>query len=343
MLRAMVFGNSDLRLVECPIPEIEDGEVLVANCVSTTCGTDVKILRRGYPLLKTPHPFGHEFSGVITKVGRDVTKFSVGDRVAVHNSAPCGRCFYCKRGQFSLCVDQKFNRGAYAEYVVVPQRIVVQNMFMLSDSISHRDASLLEPLACAVYGVENCPIQVEDIVLVIGAGFIGLMMAMLAAGREARVIISDRNSERLRVAEKLGVWRTIQVHNADVRELLDHLDDLCEDRPAPDVVVEATGVIDVWNKAVELVRPGGFVLFFGGPKADTQLVIDAPRLLYKQIGVKGVVHTTPLCVTKAMSLINHGQVDSGLFVGNDYDLPGLENALIEHSNGVVIKNCITYR
>ena len=102
MQAAVLYDQQDVRIVERPIPEPAEGEVVIKNVVSTTCGTDVKIYKRGYPLLKPPHPFGHEFSGVISATGRGVEGFHEGDRVAVHNSAPCGRCYWCKHGQPSM-------------------------------------------------------------------------------------------------------------------------------------------------------------------------------------------------------------------------------------------------
>ena len=191
MLRAVLYKEKDLRIEERPIPEIMDGEVLIKNKISTTCGTDVKNYKRGYPLLKPPHPFGHEFSGVIAGVGKNVKGFKEGDRVAVHNTAPCNECYFCKKGQPSMCEDLLFNRGAYAEYVKVPERIVRQNMFKLDDSISHKTASLMEPFSCAVYGIDNCPIQQGDTVIINGAGPIGLMFARLAVLKGAKVIITE--------------------------------------------------------------------------------------------------------------------------------------------------------
>ena len=204
MLRAVLYKEKELRIEEAPIPEVGDDEVLVKNKVSTTCGTDVKIYKRGYPLLTPPHPFGHEYSGVIAAVGKNVKKFKEGDRVAVHNTAPCGHCYFCKKGQFSMCEDMLFNRGSYAEYVKVPGRIVEQNMFKLDDTISHKTASLMEPFSCAVYGIDNCPIQQGDTVIVNGAGPIGLMFARLAVLRGGKVIVSDMKENRLETARKLA-------------------------------------------------------------------------------------------------------------------------------------------
>lgn len=226
---------------------------------------------RGYPLLKSTHPFGHEFSGVIAAVGEGVMRFAEGDRVAVHNSAPCGSCHWCKHGQFFMCDDLLFNRGSYAEYVRVPARIVLQSMFKLPDSMSHKTASLMESFACAVCGIVNCPIEPGDF-----------------------------------------------------------------------VVIDGAGPIDTWQTSCHMARKGGFVWLFGGTKAGSMFSVDATRLHYSQLTVKGVFHTTPLAVKQAFKLLELGVIDERDFIQNEYRLADLEAALLEHASGEVIKNCIVY-
>lgn len=340
MLRAVLYKEEDLRVEECPIPEIGPGEVLVKNKISTTCGTDVKIYKRGYPLLTPPHPFGHEYSGVIAAVGRDVQGFKEGDRVAVHNTAPCNECYYCKKGFPSMCEDMLFNRGSYAEYVKVPERIVRQNMFLLTDEISHKTASLMEPFSCAVYGIDNCPIHQGDVVIVNGAGPIGLMFARLAVLKGAKVIVSDMTENRLLLAQKLGVWRTVNLTGTE--DSVEVLKSLTEKGRGADVVIEATGLIGVWETSVKMARKGGFVLLFGGTKGGSILHVDSTLLHYSQITIKGVFHTTPQHVKAALELLKMGVIKSDDFIQNEYVLPDLEKAILEHASGKVIKNCIVY-
>lgn len=340
MLRAVLYKEEDLRIEECPIPEIGPGEVLVKNKISTTCGTDVKIYKRGYPLLTPPHPFGHEYSGVIAAVGRDVQGFKEGDRVAVHNTAPCNECYYCKKGFQSMCEDMLFNRGSYAEYVKVPERIVRQNMFHLTDEISHKTASLMEPFSCAVYGIDNCPIHQGDVVIVNGAGPIGLMFSRLAVLKGAKVIVSDMAENRLLLAQKLGVWRTVKLTGAE--DSVEVLKALTDGGRGADVVIEATGLIGVWETSVKMARKGGFVLLFGGTKGGSILHVDSTLLHYSQITVKGVFHTTPRHVKAALELLKMGVIKSDDFIQNEYGLSDLEKAILEHASGKVIKNCIVY-
>lgn len=340
MLQAMLFDRQDIRIVDVPIPKIGPGDVLVRTKASTTCGTDVKIYQRGYPLLKPPHPYGHEFSGVIEQVGSEVVGFKLGDRVAAHNTAPCTHCYWCKRGQFSMCESLVFNRGSYAEYVHVPEAIVRQNMFIMPDSMTHRTASLMEPFSCAVYGIQNCPIEQGDFVVVNGAGPIGLMLARLAVLKGAQVLVTDLMENRLETARKLGVWSTLNL--TDVGDSIEAVRGLTDCQRGADVVIEAAGLIDVWKTSCRMVRKGGFVLLFGGTRSGSVLEVDATLVHYAQITVKGVFHTTPLCVSEAFKLLELGVIDENDFIQNEYRLPDLEAAILEHAAGKVIKNCIVY-
>ncbi len=341
MRRAVLYEQEDLRIEECPVPEIGDGEVLVKNKISTTCGTDVKIYKRGYPLLTPPHPFGHEYSGVIAAVGKNVKVFREGDRVAVHNTAPCNECYYCKKGLPSMCEDMLFNRGAYAEYVKVPERIVRQNMFVLDDSVSHKTASLMEPFSCAVYGIEESPIHLGDTVVVNGAGPIGLMFARLAVLRGARVIVTDMAENRLETAKKMGVHKTVNM--TGVEDSVQTVRDLTDSERGADVVIEATGLVGVWETSVHMARKGGFVLLFGGTKSGSVLHVDATLLHYSQVTIKGVFHTTPQHVQTALELLKLGVISSEDFIQHEYPLERLEEAILEHAAQKVIKNCIVYQ
>lgn len=340
MLRAVLYKEQDLRIEECPVPEIGEGEVLVKNKISTTCGTDVKNYKRGYPLLKPPHPFGHEFSGVIAKTGKNVKGFKEGDRVAVHNTAPCNECYFCKMGQPSMCENLLFNRGAYAEYVKVPERIVRQNMFRLEDGISHKTASLMEPFSCAVYGIDNCPVHQGDTVIINGAGPIGLMFARLAVLKGARVIITDMMENRLKLAGKLGVYRAVNL--TGVEDTVEYLRSLTEGNRGADIVIEATGLVAVWETSIRMARKGGFVLLFGGTKGGNTLHVDTTLMHYSQLTIKGVFHTTPRHVMEALELLKMGVISSDDFIQHEYPLEDLEKALLEHASGKVIKNCIVY-
>jgi L-iditol 2-dehydrogenase len=156
MNAAVLHGQEDVRIERVPIPRPEPGEVVVRISAALTCGTDLKVYRRGYhaKMLVPPALFGHELAGVVHTVGEGVTAFAPGMRVVALNSAPCGLCYWCKRRQENLCADLLFNNGAYAEYIRIPARIVEKNTLRVPDGVPLEHAALTEPLACVVRGLE---------------------------------------------------------------------------------------------------------------------------------------------------------------------------------------------
>src|SRR6185312_12609718 len=172
MTAAVLYGKEHLKVEEVPVPEIGNGDVLVRVRAALTCGTDVKVFRRGYHarMIVPPALFGHELAGDIVQMGDKVRGFKVGQRVVAANSAPCGECFFCTRGQDNLCEDLLFNNGAYAEYIRIPQRIVEKNMYEVPEHVSYQDAALVEPLACVLRGLEETGLRAGDTIAIIGLG-----------------------------------------------------------------------------------------------------------------------------------------------------------------------------
>src|SRR5271167_3715477 len=150
MTAAVLYGKEHLQIESVDVPELGPGDVLVRVRAALTCGTDVKVFRRGYHarMIQPPALFGHELAGDIVALGAGVEGFSVGQRVVAANSAPCLECFYCRRGSENLCEDLLFNNGAYAEYIRIPARIVERNLYEIPPHVSYQDAALIEPLAC---------------------------------------------------------------------------------------------------------------------------------------------------------------------------------------------------
>src|SRR5467141_3420896 len=182
MIAAVLYGKENLQIEAVSVPKIEKGDVLVRVQAALTCGTDVKVFRRGYHarMIVPPALFGHELAGDIVAMGSEVKGFHIGQRVVAANSAPCMECFYCKRGNENLCDDLLFNNGAYAEYIRIPARIVERNTLKIPDGVPFEYAALTEPLACVVRGLEETAAQPGDSMVVIGAGPIGLMFMHVA-------------------------------------------------------------------------------------------------------------------------------------------------------------------
>jgi L-iditol 2-dehydrogenase len=307
MHAAVLYGKEDLRMEQVPVPRAGAGEVVVRVKAALTCGTDLKVYRRGYHarMLNPPIPFGHELAGEISEVGEGVTEFKVGDRVVALNSAPCDACYFCQRGQQNLCDDLLFNNGAYAEYILIPARIVAKNMLHVPQQVSFEHAALTEPLACVVRGLEESGIRSGDVVVVIGAGPIGLMFMHVAELAGAQVIAVVKRDDQIAAAQTFGAGKVVQTTAVDgpiaaVRALTP------EGRGA-DVVIEAVATPMTWEWAVEMARKGGTVNFFGGPPSGTKVALDTNRLHYNDITLKASFHHTPGTCRRAFELITSGR------------------------------------
>jgi len=185
-MRAQVFyGPGDLRFEEIPTPEPEPGGLVVRVDAALTCGTDVKTLRRGHPVMipHVPTVFGHELAGVVTAVGRGASGAKEGDRIVAANSAPCGRCGLCAASRPNLCEDLLFVNGAYGEYIALPPRLVARNVVPIGPGLAASSAAFAEPLACALLGVERGRVEAGMTVVIWGHGPLGCLLA-LAAGLE---------------------------------------------------------------------------------------------------------------------------------------------------------------
>jgi L-iditol 2-dehydrogenase len=308
MSAAVLYGKEQLRIERVQVPKLDRGDVLVRVRAALTCGTDVKVFRRGYhaKMIRPPALFGHELAGDVAAVGSDVSGFHVGQRVVAANSAPCGACYYCERGQENLCEDLLFNNGAYAEYIRIPNRIVAKNMHEIPAHVSYQDAALVEPLACVMRGLEESGVKPGDTVAVIGLGPIGMMFVRLAkVVYNARVIAIGRRRSQLDRAAGMGADEVVL--NEEGSDVITPVHKLTGGRGA-DIVIEAVGLPEVWQLAVKLLRRGGVVNFFGGCPEGTDVPVDAGLLHYSELTLKASFHHTPALIRQALDIISRGRV-----------------------------------
>ncbi len=333
MTAAILYGKQDVRIETLPLPDVQAGEVRIKIGVATTCGTDVKVYRRGYhaKMIQPPAVFGHEFAGVIDAVGEGVTAWQIGQRVVAANSAPCGECFYCRRNLPELCEDLLFLNGAYAEYVTVPARIVAKNLLPLPDHVPFEAGALTEPLACVVRGMEEVPISSGETVIVLGAGPIGLMFVRLCHLAGARVIVAGRRAERLGVAERLGADETFDERGFS--DLISTLKARTEGGRGADKVIEAVGVGSAWETAIALARKAGTVSLFGGCPAGTTISLNTHRIHYDEITLKGTFHHTPQTTRAALNLISDGSLPAHEFIQAHAPLSDLPCILNGYAHG----------
>ncbi len=314
MQAVFLYGKEDLRLERVPIPGCGPGEVLLRVGAALTCGTDLKVYRRGYhaSMLQLPSAFGHEVAGTIAAVGQgassgdDGTAFRVGDRVVALNSAPCGECYFCRRQQPNLCSDLLFNNGAYAEYLLIPARIAKKNTLRLPEDVPFASAALTEPLACVVRGFEETGAAAGDTLVVIGAGPIGLMFLRVAQIAGCRVIAVVKRQGQVESARRFGAHEAVRI--GDGIDPVAAVRALTPEGIGADVVAECVATPETWEQAVAMVRKGGVVNLFGGPPSGTRVCLDTNRLHYGDITLKASFHHTPATCRRAFELIRSGAV-----------------------------------
>ncbi len=342
MRAAVLYGKEDVRLEAVPVPSLDRGELLVRVRTALTCGTDVKVYRRGYHarMIQPPALFGHELAGDVVALGEDVKGFRVDDRVVAANSAPCDVCFYCRRDQPNLCEDLLFNNGAYAEYIRLPERIVRKNTYAIPANLTYKDAALIEPLACALRGLDESNVRPGDSLVVMGLGPIGLMFVRLAKQvYGARVIAVARRIEQVDRAMLLGADDGVLINkNVDLnqdRALVSEVKARTGGRGA-DVVIEAIGQPDAWELATQLVRKGGLINFFGGCSTGTKVGLDTALLHYGEITCKASFHHTPAHIRRSLELVAQGNINATHLVNHEEplsELPKVLHDLAHHRNG----------
>ena len=314
MQAAVLHGRQDVRIEDVPVPRAAAGELIVRVGAALTCGTDLKVFRRGYHarMIVPPALFGHELAGTVVEVGEGVEGFPNGSRVVALNSAPCGQCYFCQHGQENLCDDLLFNNGAYAEFIRIPDRIVAKNTLHVPDHVPLEHAALTEPLACAVHGFEDSRPLPGATVAVIGGGPLGLMILHVAALAGCEVIAVVKHEGQVEAARQLGAAHVVQT--SSIRKAIRETRALTPKDRGVDIAIEAVGVPEAWQEAVEMVRKGGTVNFFGGCAVGTHVTLDTNRIHYSDITLRATFHHTPAMCRKALDLIASGRFQAGAFI-----------------------------
>ena len=314
MKAAILHGREDIRIEQVPVPEAAPGELIVRVGAALTCGTDLKVFRRGYHarMIVPPALFGHELAGTVVEAGEGVTDFAPATAWSRSTPRPAAQCYFCARGQENLCDDLLFNNGAYAEFIRIPARIVAKNTLHVPDHVPLEHAALTEPLACAVHGFEDSHPHPGDTVAVIGGGPLGLMILHVAALAGCEVIAIVKHDGQVEAARQLGAAHVVQT--TSIRKAIRETRALTAKNRGVDIAIEAVGVPEAWQEAVELVRKGGTVNFFGGCAVGTHVTLDTNRIHYSDITLRATFHHTPAICRKALDLIASGRFQAGAFI-----------------------------
>ncbi len=265
-----------------PVPAPGPGEARLRVRAVGLCGTDVKAFRRGHPYFKPPCVLGHEVVGTIDALGHGAHVPAPGTRVVCAPYVECGVCALCRRGVGELCAAKSFVAGALQEYLILPPDVLARATFPLPDSVRDDLATLAEPLACAMNGVERAGVRAGDRVLIVGGGPMGALLALLAGAVTSHVVVSEVEPRRAARLAELG----LRVTQPSGRPLEQELADAWG-APEADRVLIAVGDRGVVEEAIRRVAPGGSALVFGGlPKGDA-LSIDAFAVHYREVSIVG--------------------------------------------------------
>ena len=321
MKAAIITGIDQISVETVPDPTPKSREVVVEVVASGICGTDLHILQGEFaPTL--PIIPGHEVSGVIVEVGKDVTEYKVGQKVAVDPSLHCGECFFCKRARGNLCENWGgigiSVPGGAAEFAAAP----VKNLYLLPDEIDVRNANLIEPLSCAVRGYDVLPRIPGSHYLIYGSGTMGLMMMELARRNGASsVSMVDVNEKRLETARTLGI--TNLATSADQFET----------ERGWDVVIDCTGNEKAIQDAITRTMPGGTFLQFGVANTHAKVEIEPFWVYNKEITIAGsmaVLHS----FERAGDLLAVGALNADVMISHRFALDEYPKAIQMFKDGI---------
>jgi L-iditol 2-dehydrogenase len=324
--------------------QIESDELLLRVKACAICGTDIRIWQgKKTKGVRTPSILGHEISGVVESAGEKVTEFSPGDRIVVAPVLPCRRCYYCKNNQENACMNRRGlgyeYDGGFAELMRIPAEYIRSgNVFRFSSNLSYEEACLTEPLGCVFNGSQRSGIKVNDTVVIMGAGPIGIMHLLLAKLKgAANVIVSEPHEHRRKLARELGADLTVDPNRENLTE---HVRKQSAGLGA-NVVVLSVGVSALVDTALSLCRKGGTVNLFGGFPKGEKATLDANLIHYEEIWVTGTTACSRSHFEQSLNLLEQGKLDLKPLISHMFALGDFARALETAKSGKGIKVVIT--
>jgi L-iditol 2-dehydrogenase len=326
MKAAVLKKIEDMSIEEVDIPFPGNNEIVIKVSSCSICGTDIKVFHHGHRLIVFPRITGHEVSGTVSAVGKNVKDIKEGTRVAVAPAIPCGRCYYCRKGYQTMCDNLKaigyHYNGGFAEYMLVPEDAVRNGCVnKIPDNVSFEEASIAEPLACVINGQSLSRIETGDTVLVLGAGPIGCLHAELAKNTGAgKVILADISPERVNSAEFTGST-LVDMSKMDIKKVVSEL----TDGRMADRVIVAVGAPQPQEMALELVAKRGSVNYFGGlPKEKPFVNFNSNLLHYGEFFVTGTHGSTPIHNRIALDMLSSGKINAKKYITHRYPLDNIK-------------------
>jgi len=331
MKAGILESIEQLAVKEVPDPELKKGALVLKVKTCSICGTDLRIYHYGHSRIELPHILGHEVSGEVEAITKEVTGYRAGDRVALTPRIACGECFYCKKGRYIYCQNSRtFGyelQGGYAEYLLVPLRGIQYGVLnKIADNLSFEEASLAEPLSCCIRAQRSSEVGRGDTVLVIGGGPIGIMHCRVARANDAdKVILVEREIGRLKNVDLASVDNVI---DPSISDLEAEISALTEGRGV-DVVIVACSSTQAQEQALSLAAKGGRITFFGGlPSNKSHISTDSNLIHYREISVKGSHGSTPYDNKMALDMLVTKAVKISDLITHTFSLDSIKEAFL---------------
>jgi len=341
-MKAAVFEDINKMVVkEVETPRINEDSLLVHVRSCAVCGSDIRIYHYGNPRVNPPQIIGHEIAGDVVEVGSKVRRFKPGDRVAIGADVPCGECSFCRDGIGNNCpinyaMGYQF-QGGFSEYLLVDPLVINYGpIHKIPEGLSYDEAALAEPLACCINGLELAWVSLGDIVVIIGAGPVGCMMAELAKVMGAKkVIVSQRSKTRLEMAREYNIDVLISTNEEDfTQRVMEETDGL-----GADVVVTAAATLEAQIQAIPVAKRRGRInLFAGLPKGTPPLSLESNIIHYKECYLFGSHGSTPRHHRMALELLASGRMNAKKFISHNFPLEQIMDAFntVEKRQGMKV-------
>lgn len=329
-------GYDEMELVDIDEPSAYDDKVKIKVAYTGICGSDIHTFKGEYNSKNTPVVLGHEFSGVVVEVGKDVSTVKVGDRVTSETTfTTCGECIYCQEKDYNLCPNRtglgtQVN-GSMAEYVIARE----ESVHVLNENVSLEAAALTEPLACCVHAaLEKTTIEENDTVLVFGPGPIGLLLSQVVKAQGAFVILTGitKDRKRLDLAKELGIDVVVDLLQEDLSEIVNqHTNGYGADK-----VFDCSGAVPAVNQGLALTKKKGTFVQVG-LFANKTNEIDQESIIQREINYIGCRSQKPSSWDIALKLLEDGKIDTDKMITKVVSLEEWRNGFEKVMAGDEIK------
>lgn len=318
MKAAVYTGVGKIEVLNLQCPEVDADSALVRVKKVGICGTDIKTYKRGHPMFKPPCVLGHEFVGTVEKVGQAMDTNLVGRTFVIAPYLECGKCELCQKGSPELCKNKIWIQGAFAEYVKVPKVLLERGGIELPADVDRNTATLTEPLACAMHGIERINPSKGDSILIVGAGPMGLLLGITLKNMGCTVAVSELDDNRLH--------KVVQFQLKAIDAKTTTLSQLSKEKGGFDHVIIATDSASVIPETLEIIHPGGKLQLFGGMPRSTRLELDPYHIHYREVDLIGSFGFSEKHFKRAFAEIKNDTESYSKLVTAEYELDKIEEA-----------------